>query len=75
MVKNSRFRYKDTVDKGFGIFQRSDTDCILNVGYNTNKKKNKNKKSEMHLKADTLTEYINHYIHQPTLIYKQLPTT
>lgn len=35
MVKNGRFRYEDTVDEGFGIFQRSDADCILNVGYNT----------------------------------------
>lgn len=49
MVKNSGFRYKDTVDEGFGIFQRSDADCILNVGYNTKNKKNK--KIEMHLKA------------------------
>lgn len=40
MVKNSGFRYKDTVDEGFGIFQRSDADCILNVGYNTKDKKN-----------------------------------
>lgn len=40
MVKYSRFGYKDTIDEGFGIFQRKDADCILNVCYDTTKKKN-----------------------------------
>lgn len=50
MVKNSGFRYKDTIDEGFGIFQRSDADCILNVGYNTKKKKIKKKREKCILK-------------------------
>lgn len=54
MVKNSRFRYKDAVDEGFGIFPRSDADCILNVGYHAEKKCTK--KLQMHLKAKKLTE-------------------
>lgn len=54
MVKNSRFRYKDAVDEGFGIFPRSDADCILNVGYHAKKKIHN--KLQMHLKANNLTE-------------------
>lgn len=38
MMKHSGFRYKVSIDKGFGIFQWSDTDCTLNVGYNTKDK-------------------------------------
>lgn len=41
MVKHSGFRYKVSIDKSFGIFQWSDADCILNVGYNTKDKEKK----------------------------------
>lgn len=41
MVKHSGFRYKVSIDKGFGIFQWSDGDRILNVGYNTKDKEKK----------------------------------
>lgn len=73
VVKNSAFRYKDSVDEGLGIFQRNDADSILNVGYNT---KN-TKKIKMHLKANKLTEQKhlrNHYIYQSTLKYKNIST-
>lgn len=42
MVENSRFRYEVSINKGLGIFSRSDADNTVYVGYKTkmiNKKK------------------------------------
>lgn len=44
MVEDSGFRYKVTVDKGLGIFHRSDADCAINIGDNTEREIAKNTK-------------------------------
>lgn len=79
MVKHSRFRYKESIDKGFGIFQWNDADCILNVGYNTKDKEKKdtvNKNAEKkQLNWQNKIHFKYHWIYDLTLLNKHVSTT
>lgn len=56
MMKDSRFRYEDSINKCFGVFHRDEGDSTLDVGYNTKKNKKNESCIQEHKNTCFITE-------------------